>query len=140
VALVYGQDERVLGWMGRGMHDELRPTAHTIGWESGGELRAAFSFEWASRTNVFVHLVSTGAVPRRLIHAACVYAFGQCGARRATFLVDDENAECMDLMDHLELRMEGCMRDGHADGNTYIFALFPWHPFVQRLFCKGAPA
>lgn len=133
--LVYGQDARVGAWMGAQMGLTTPCSGVTIGWEDElGRLQAALSFERVSGANVFVHIASNVTMPRSLLRAGCAYVFKQLEAVRCTFMVNDDNDECLALMRALDVDLEGRLKHGHPGGDTLLFALWPWNPFVLRLF------
>lgn len=132
--LVYGQEERVSAWLARQMGLPAGNFLACIGWESRGELKAALAFEGYTGSNVFAHLASTVVLPRSLLKAGCAYAFKQLECTRVTFAVNDDNDDCLELMEALDVAHEATLRHGHPHGHTRLYALYPWNLFVQRLF------
>ena len=132
--VVYGQDDDTDAWLARRLGLPPGRFTATMGWHSDGELKAALGFEGYTGSNVFAHIASDVTMPRSLLRAGCAYAFKQLDCVRITFSVNDNNDASLALMDALELRQEGAIRCGHPGGHTLLFALWAWHPFVQRLF------
>lgn len=139
MALVYGQDARVAQWVAEqhGMPDGA-PAYASIGYELDGELVAGVMFDNLSETNVFAHIASTAEVlPVALLIAAARYVYLQCGARRMTFMVNDDNFRCLDLVRALGAEYEGLLRGAHARGDVLIFALWDTSRFYRKLIATG---
>lgn len=137
--LVYGQDERVTAWIARQLgYPESYPSSAAIGYERDGELVAAVCFDNASTTNVFAHIASTATLlPVALLSAVAAYAFVQLKVKRMTFMLYDTNRSCVRLVESLGAKHEATLADGHAGGDTLIYALWPDSRFFKRLTESG---
>ena len=136
--VVYGQDERVVSWIADQLgYPESFPCSSAIGYERDGHIVAGVCFDNMSTTNLFAHIATSGPLPRALLVATALYAFKQCGVLRMTFMVYDDNAQCVRLVEDLGAELEAKLKDGHAGGDTLIYALRPCSRFYQRLLESG---
>lgn len=136
---VFDQDARVTRWVADQLgHQHAPPAYSSIGWERDGELVAGVFFDGMTETNVFAHTACSGGVfPRGLLIEVYRFVFERLGAKRMTFMVNDNNLPCVNFVTRLGAKLEAVMRGGHASGNTLIFVLRPEEGFYEILFREG---
>lgn len=136
MALLFGEDERVTGWVATQLgYAEPPPAYAAIGYTTAqGDLCAGVYFDGMTGTNLFTHIASTTEMlPPSLLVATAYYAFHQCGAKRMTLMVADDNAKSKKLCADLGAEFEAKLRDGHPGGDVYMYALWRKSPFIAKL-------
>lgn len=138
MGLVYGDDDRVTAWVAEQCGDGVAPPAYaSIGYERNGDLVAGAYFDGMTQTNVFAHIASTShTIPRALLVAVVDYAYRQCGARRMTFMVRDDNHKCIDMVLGMGAKLESVITYGHESGDVLLFVLWEDGKFVGRLAAR----
>ena len=133
--LVLGQDERVSAWVAARCGVREASSAHaSIGYERDHELIAGVAFDGATDTNVFAHIASAvKPVPLELLIATCNYAYKQLGAKRMTFMVQDDNWLCRTFIEKMGARFEASIQEGHSRGDMLLYVLWAHDDFPVRL-------
>lgn len=127
MALIYGQDERLLNWASSRVGGiQFRPDATAIGWEREGEIRAVVVFDSFSAADCNMHIASDGTkrwMSKELLFAAFAYPFVQCGLRRVTGLVPAKNHAALSFDLHIGFKLEGQCRNALPDDDIIILGM-----------------
>lgn len=142
--LVFDQDERVSAWVAARSGERESALAYaSIGVERDGELVAGVYFEGATDTNVFAHIASAvQPVPIELLIASFNYAYSQLGAKRMTFMVQDDNRRCLEFVEKMGAHLEAELHQAHATGSILLYVLWATDDFPRRVMARreGVPA
>lgn len=135
MALVYGQDERVTRWVAQQCGEDCPPPAYaSIGYERNGDLVAGVFFDGRTETNLFAHIASSSSlIPSAFLYAVARFAYGHLGVRRMTFMVKDDNLACVRMVMSMGAYREAVLVQGHAKGDTLLFALWDDCDLYRRL-------
>lgn len=127
MALIYGDDERLIRWASHGMSGlGFRKDATAIGIERGGELRGVVVYDGFSVADCNMHVVSDGSrrwLTREFLVHVFAYPFIQCGFRRVTGLVPASNEEALRFDLKLGFKYEGYCRHAMPDDDIVILGM-----------------
>ena len=120
--VIYGQESRILPWVGSRIDEDDFGDAAAIGLEEDGELIAGVVFNWWTGPSISMHVA---AVPGRrwmtkdYLYRCFAYPFLQVKCNRVTGLVREDNLDAQ-RFDHLGFKREGLIRKGASDGSNLI--------------------
>jgi RimJ/RimL family protein N-acetyltransferase len=121
--VIYGQDERIIRWVGEKVDEDEFGKAVGIGLEEDGELIAGVVFNMYTGPSISMHVA---AVPGRrwmtkeYLFRCFAYPFLQLNCRRITGLVRADNFVAQKFDEHLGFRREGLLREACDDGTDMI--------------------
>jgi RimJ/RimL family protein N-acetyltransferase len=121
--VIYGQDERVVRWVGERVNEDAFGQAVGIGLEEDGELIAGVVFNMYTGPSISMHVA---AVPGRrwmtkeYLRRCFAYPFIQLNCRRITGLVRVDNFVAQKFDEHLGFKREGLVREACDDGTDMI--------------------
>lgn len=140
---IYDRQEDMIAWAADRMHFTYQddfvfaPDAKAIGHMRDGEFVGVVVFDRFSDRDCLLHIVSDGTrrwLTREFITRALTYPFRQCGNRRVTCLVSENNKESLRFTRKFGGWVEeGRMREAAPDGSDLImFGMLrrecPWLP------------
>lgn len=102
------------------------PESYTaLGWLRKGELVAGLTFyDCVPGRNALCNVAIKGGIfPPSLLRAGFIYAFGQLGLPRLTFLIESDNLPSIRLVEALGAVQEGRMANAGRNSDLCIFAL-----------------
>lgn len=123
--LVFGN--HVVDWVARNMNrGEGYGLSQGIGWERNGELIAGVVYNEYNRVNINMHVAAKGKhwLNRTFLWTAFDYPFNQCGVKRITAFIEDENEEAIRFDEHLGFEYETRMKGAYANGDLLIYVLW----------------
>lgn len=123
-SVIYGQDERVLKWVGDRVDGEaFSPGAIGIGLEEDGELIAGVVFNMYTKSSICMHVAAIPGkrwMTREFLWRVFAYPFIQLKCNRVTGLVREDNLVAQKFDEHIGFKREGLVRKGAADGTNFI--------------------
>jgi len=122
--VIYGQDERVLKWVGdRTDEDDFGPGSIAIGLEEDNELIAGVAFNMYTKASICMHVAAMPGkrwMTRDFLWRSFAYPFIQLGCNRVTGLVREDNFVAQKFDEHLGFKREGLLRRACTDGQNMI--------------------
>lgn len=122
--MIYGQDERVLKWVGdRTDEDDFGPGSIAIGLEEDNELIAGVAFNMYTKASICMHVAAMPGkrwMTRDFLWRSFAYPFIQLGCNRVTGLVREDNFVAQKFDEHLGFKREGLLRRACTDGQNMI--------------------
>lgn len=137
--LIYGDDARVVAWAEPIADSRFRPDAKAIGIAADGALVGAFIYDTFSSTGCFMHVASNGRPmwlgrdPAAVLTPVFAFPFVQCGFRRVSAVIGEDNTRSQRFVRRLGASLEGRMREAGKDGSDLLlFGMLrrecPWVP------------
>lgn len=120
---IYGQNDRVIPWVGQRIDEDDFGQAEAIGLEQDGELIAGVVFNWYTGPSISMHVAAEPGrrwMTRDYLYRVFAYPFLQVGCRRVTGLVREDNLDAQRFDEHLGFKREGLIRQGASDGSNLI--------------------
>lgn len=124
MSLVFG--DAVVEWVAANMkRGEGYGLSRGIGWERDGELVAGVVYNEFNRININAHIASKGKhwLNRTFLWTIFDYPFNQCGVKRITAFIEDENKAAIQFDEHLGFKYETRMKDAYVNGDILIYVL-----------------
>lgn len=122
--MIYGQDERVLKWVGdRTDEDDFGPGSTAIGLEEDNELIAGVAFNMYTKASICMHVAAMPGkrwMTKDFLWRSFAYPFIQLGCNRVTGLVREDNFVAQKFDEHLGFKREGLLRRACTDGQNMI--------------------
>ena len=122
--MIYGQDERVLKWVGdRTDEDDFGPGSIAIGLEEDNELIAGVAFNMYTKASICMHVAAMPGkrwMTKDFLWRSFAYPFIQLGCNRVTGLVREDNFVAQKFDEHLGFKREGLLRRACTDGQNMI--------------------
>jgi len=122
--VIYGQDERVLKWVGdRTDEDDFGPGSTAIGLEEDNELIAGVAFNMYTKASICMHVAAMPDkrwMTKDFLWRSFAYPFIQLGCNRVTGLVREDNFVAQKFDEHLGFKREGLLRRACTDGQNMI--------------------
>jgi RimJ/RimL family protein N-acetyltransferase len=122
--VVYGQNERVLQWVGERIDEEdFGPGSVGIGLEENNELIAGVAFNMYTKASICMHVAAMPGrrwMTRDYLWRCFAYPFLQLNCNRITGLVRVDNLDAQRFDEHLGFEKEGVLRKAHTDGTDMI--------------------
>jgi RimJ/RimL family protein N-acetyltransferase len=123
-SVIYGQDERVLKWVGdRTDEDDFGPGSIAIGLEEDNELIAGVAFNMYTKASICMHVAAMPSkrwMTKDFLWRSFAYPFIQLGCNRVTGLVREDNFVAQKFDEHLGFKREGLLRRACTDGQNMI--------------------
>ena len=123
-SVIYGQDERVLKWVGdRTDEDDFGPGSTAIGLEEDNELIAGVAFNMYTKASICMHVAAMPDkrwMTKDFLWRSFAYPFIQLGCNRVTGLVREDNFVAQKFDEHLGFKREGLLRRACTDGQNMI--------------------
>jgi RimJ/RimL family protein N-acetyltransferase len=123
-SVVYGQDERVLKWVGERIGElEFSPGAIGIGLEEDGELIAGVVFSMYTKASICMHVAAIPGkrwMTKEYLWRVFAYPFIQLNCNRVTGFVREDNLVAQKFDEHIGFKREGLIRKGAVDGTNFI--------------------
>lgn len=122
--LIYGEQDRLIGWASKVIGFHPRPDAQAIGWQEHGVLRAVTLWDGFSKCDCNIHIASDGSgtwLRKGFLRASFWHPFIQWDLRRVTGLVPSKNTAALRFDLKLGFTREGLSR--HALENDDIIIL-----------------
>jgi RimJ/RimL family protein N-acetyltransferase len=123
-SVIYGQDERVLKWVGdRTDEDDFGPGSTAIGLEEDNELIAGVAFNMYTKASICMHVAAMPGkrwMTKDFLWRSFAYPFIQLGCNRVTGLVREDNFVAQKFDEHLGFKREGLLRRACTDGQNMI--------------------
>ena len=123
-SVIYGQDERVLKWVGdRTDEDDFGPGSIAIGLEEDNELIAGVAFNMYTKASICMHVAAMPGkrwMTKNFLWRSFAYPFIQLGCNRVTGLVREDNFVAQKFDEHLGFKREGLLRRACTDGQNMI--------------------
>lgn len=123
-SVVYGQDERVLEWVGSRINEgHFGPGAFGVGLEEDGELIAGVVYNMYTEASICMHVAAVPGkrwMTREFLWRCFAYPFLQLNCNRVTGLVRVDNLVAQKFDEHLGFVREGLIRKGCTDGTDMI--------------------
>lgn len=135
--LVFNEDERVASWVQERMPNFLGWNGHyrAVGYELCSRLAGGVVYTQYSGANIVVATVLQAPLTRMFLRSVFHYPFVQLKCRRVTALVDASNIRSQRLVEHLGFVREGCLREGAAAEDVFVYGLLKracrWLPVNQ---------
>jgi RimJ/RimL family protein N-acetyltransferase len=101
---------------------------YAMGVERDGEIVAGFVFNNFNDSNATCHIAVTQMTKAfsELLDHGFAYAFGQCGLKRLTGMVEAENEKALKLDKHIGFEEEAVMKQAGSGGqDLHILVLWP---------------
>ena len=108
---IFGQEDRVLPWVGERIGYEFAKPAFTIGFLRGGDLVAGIVFNGYTGPNVDVSFAGHGELSVRAIRVGMTFAFRDLGVLRMTARTRRGNKALTRGLPKIGFRYEGVMRN-----------------------------
>lgn len=124
--IIYGENERLIGWASRVIGFTPRPDAQAIGWQEGENLRAVVIWDGFSPCDCNIHIASDGSrtwMRRAFLKTAFMHPFVQWNMRRVTGLVPSKNTIALQFDLHLGFQVEGTVRHALPDDDIILLGL-----------------
>lgn len=125
--VVYGEDQRVIDWVGHRVDEDNFGPAHGIGLEENGELIAGVVFNIYSGPSICMHVAAEPGkrwLTRDYLFRCFAYPFIQLQCNRITGLVRVDNLEAQKFDEHLGFKREGLLRKAASDGtDMYVYGM-----------------
>ena len=121
--VIYGQNDRVIPWVGQRIDEDEFGQAEAIGLEQDGELIAGVVFNWYTGPSLSMHVAAEPGrrwMTRDYLYRVFAYPFLQVGCKRVTGLVREDNLDAQRFDEHLGFKREGLIRQGASDGSNLI--------------------
>jgi RimJ/RimL family protein N-acetyltransferase len=121
--VIYGEDERVIQWVGERVNEDAFGDAVAIGLEDNGELIAGVVFNLYNGPSISMHVAAVPGkfwLTKEFLFRVFAYPFLQLGCRRVTGLVRVDNFKAQKLDEHLGFKREGLLRQACEDGTDMI--------------------
>lgn len=121
--VIYGQDERVVEWVGQRVDEANFGQAVGIGLEEDGELIAGVVFNLFTGASISMHVAAVPGkrwMTRDYLWRCFAYPFLQLQCNRITGLVRADNLEAQKFDEHLGFKREGLLRRACEDGTDMI--------------------
>lgn len=121
--VIYGQNERVIPWVGQRIDEDDFGSAESIGLEQDGKLIAGVVWNLYNGPSLCMHVASEPGVRwlnKEFLFRSFAYPFLQLGCHRVTGLVRVDNLEAQRFDEHLGFKREGLIRRGASDGTDII--------------------
>lgn len=139
--VIYGQNDRVIPWVGSRIDEDDFGQAESIGLEEDGELIAGVVFNWYTGPSISMHVAAEPGrrwMTRDYLYRVFAYPFLQVGCRRVTGLVREDNLDAQRFDEHLGFKREGLIRCGASDGSNLILygMLRSECKYIEGKFCK----
>jgi RimJ/RimL family protein N-acetyltransferase len=123
-SVVYGQDARVLKWVGERIGElEFSPGAIGIGLEEDGELIAGVVFSMYTKASISMHVAAIPGkrwMTKEYLWRVFAYPFIQLNCNRVTGFVREDNLVAQKFDEHIGFKREGLIRKGAVDGTNFI--------------------
>jgi RimJ/RimL family protein N-acetyltransferase len=123
-SVVYGQDARVLKWVGERIGElEFSPGAIGIGLEEDGELIAGVVFSMYTKASICMHVAAIPGkrwMTKEYLWRVFAYPFIQLNCNRVTGFVREDNLVAQKFDEHIGFKREGLIRKGAVDGTNFI--------------------
>ena len=120
---IYGQDERIVSWVGKRVEVKDFGSCVAIGLEQDGELIAGVVFNLYSPPSICMHVAAVPGrrwMTREYLFRCFAYPFLQLNCTRITALVREHNEQSQKFVEHIGFVKEGVMRQGSEDGSDLI--------------------
>lgn len=117
--VIYGQNERVIDWVGKRVNELDFGSANGIGLEEDGELIAGVVFNLYTGPSISMHVAAVPGkrwMTKEYLWRCFAYPFLQLKCNRITGLVRADNYEAQRFDEHLGFKREGVMRRACDDG------------------------
>jgi hypothetical protein len=121
--VIYGQDARVIDWVGQRVDEDNFGEASGIGLEEDGKLIAGVVYNMYTEASICMHVAAEPGkrwMNRDFLFRAFAYPFLQLNCNRVTGLVRVDNIEARRFDEHLGFVQEGVIRKGATDGTDMI--------------------
>ena len=121
--VIYGQDDKVIPWVGKRVDEEDFGSAVGIGLEENGELSAGVVFNMFQGHSIWMHVAAEPGkrwLNRDFLFRCFAYPFIQLNCHRVTGLVRIDNLAAQKFDEHLGFKKEGIIRKGADDGTDLI--------------------
>lgn len=121
--VIYGQDERVMTWVGQRIDEDDFGNGVGIGLEQDGELIAGVVFNLYTGPSICMHVASEPGrrwMTRDFLFRCFAYPFLQLQCNRITGLVRMDNLDAQRFDEHLGFKKEGILRKAASDGTDFI--------------------
>lgn len=120
--VIYGQNERVIQWVGQRIDEDDFGQAEAIGLEKDGELIAGVVYNWYTGPSICMHVAGEGRqwLNRDFLFRVFAYPFLQLECNRVTGLVRTDNLDAQRFDEHIGFVREGVIRRGATDGTDFI--------------------
>lgn len=121
--VIYGQNERIIPWVGQRIDEDDFGQAEAIGLEQDGELIAGVVFNWYTGPSISMHVAAEPGrrwMTRDYLYRVFAYPFLQVKCNRVTGLVREDNLDAQRFDEHLGFKREGLIRQGASDGSNLI--------------------
>lgn len=121
--VIYGQDDRVIKWVGQRVDENDFGNATAIGLEYDGNLIAGVVYNMYTEAGISMHVAAEPGkrwMNRDFLFRAFAYPFLQLRCNRVTGLVRVDNIEARRFDEHLGFVQEGVIRKGAVDGTDMI--------------------
>lgn len=120
---IYGQDDRVIPWVGKRIGEEDFGPANALGVEKDGELIAGVVFNLYNGPSICMHVAAIpGAnwLSKDFLYRCFAYPFIQLKCNRVTGLVRVDNLQAQKFDENLGFVREGVLRKAATDGTDMI--------------------
>jgi len=121
--VIYGEDERVVRWVGEQVNEDDFGKAVGIGLEEDGELIAGVVFNLYTGPSISMHVAAVPGkrwMTKEYLFRCFAYPFLQLKCRRITGLVRVDNLDAQRFDEHLGFKREGVLREACEDGTDMI--------------------
>lgn len=121
--VIYGEDKRVIDWVGPRIDEDDFGNAVGIGLEEDGELIAGVVFNLYTGPSICMHVAAEPGrrwLTRDFLFRCFAYPFLQLQCNRITGLVRVDNLDAQRFDEHLGFKREGLMRKAATDGTDFI--------------------
>lgn len=118
--------DHVVKWVAQHMRrGEGYGLSQGIGWLKDGCLVAGVVYNEYNHVNINMHVAAVGKnwLRREFLWAAFDYPFNQCGVKRITAFIEDENKAAIKFDEHLGFKYEARMKDAYINGDILIYVL-----------------
>ena len=121
--VIYGQDDKVVAWVGERIDEDDFGKAVGIGLEEDEGLIAGVVFNLYTGPSICMHVAATPGrrwMTRDFLYRSFAYPFLQLNCNRITGLVREDNLDAQRFDEHLGFKREGLMRKAASDGTNFI--------------------
>jgi L-amino acid N-acyltransferase YncA len=129
LGFIFDDKDRVGDWVASQMADGASwHNYYAMGAEKKGEVVCGIVFESFNGHNANVHIAVSKPTKLflELLDHAFVYAFGTCGLKRLTGLVEADNAKALQLDLHIGFKVEAVMQEAGSSGqDLLVLVLWP---------------
>lgn len=96
-----------------------------IGLEKDGEMVAGVVYNEYNHVNINMHVAAVGKhwMTREYLWTCFDYPFNQCGVKRITAFIEDENTDAIKFDTHLGFKYEARMKDAYVNGDILIYVM-----------------